>query len=84
MLLFIRMKPNLKYIVIIKQKVTEQILKVALNTITWVWTKSLVIDTVTFRGIVNVEKIYCDFFSCDFLSLQKRLMMKILLKFDKK
>jgi hypothetical protein len=24
--------------------------------------------TVTFRGIVNVEKIYCDFSSCDFFS----------------
>jgi hypothetical protein len=47
---------------------TEQILKVTINTITWVWTKSLIIDTVTFRGIVNVEKIYCDFFSCEFFS----------------
>ena len=47
---------------------TEQILKVTINSITWVWTKSLIIDTVTFRGIVNVEKIYCDFFSCDFFS----------------
>ena len=37
-------------------------LKMAINTITWVWTKSLIIHTVTFRGIVNVEKIYCDFF----------------------
>jgi hypothetical protein len=26
----------------------------------------IIIHTVTFRGIVNVEKIYCDFFSCDF------------------
>ena len=69
-LLFIRMKPNLKYIVMIKQKatiyITEKFLKVAINTITWVWTKSLIMHTVTFRGIVNVEKIYCDFFSCDF------------------
>jgi len=48
--------------------VTVNILKVAINTITWVWTKSLIIHTVTFRGIVNVEKIYCDFFSCDFFS----------------
>ena len=51
--------------------ITVKILKVAINTITWVWTKSLIIHTVTFRGIVNVEKIYCDFFSylsCDFLS----------------
>ena len=43
--------------------ITEKNLKVAINTITWVWTKSLIIHTVTFRGIVNVEKIYCDFFS---------------------
>jgi hypothetical protein len=80
MLLFIRMKPNLNYIVMIKQihHITEKNLKVAINTITWVWTKSLIIHTVTFRGIVNVEKIYCDFFpviffscdlfSCDFFS----------------
>ena len=27
----------------------------------------IIIHTVTYRGIVNVEKIYCDFFSCDFL-----------------
>ena len=26
----------------------------------------IIIHTVTFLGIVNVEKIYCDFFSCDF------------------
>ena len=45
--------------------ITENILKVVINTITWVRTKSLIIHTVTFRGIVNVEKIYCDFFSCD-------------------
>jgi hypothetical protein len=37
--------------------ITEKNLKVAINTITWVWTKSLIIHTVTFRGIVNVEKI---------------------------
>ena len=30
--------------------ITEHILKVAVNTITWVWTKSLIIHTVTFRG----------------------------------
>jgi hypothetical protein len=48
--------------------ITEKKLKVAINTITWVWTKSLIIHTVTFRGIANVEKIYCDFFSCDFFS----------------
>jgi hypothetical protein len=53
--------------------IIENILKVAINTITWVWTKSLIIHTVTFRVIVNVEKIYCalfsyDFFSCDFFS----------------
>ena len=60
--------------------ITQLFLKVAMNTITWIWTKSLIIHTVTFRGIVNVEKIYCHFFpmtfscyffsylSCDFLS----------------
>ena len=46
--------------------ITECFLKVAINTITWVWTTSLIIHTVNFRGILNVEKIYCDFFSCDF------------------
>ena len=48
--------------------ITENKLKVAINTIIWVWTKSLIIHTVTFRGIVNVEKIYCDFLSRDFFS----------------
>jgi hypothetical protein len=48
--------------------INDIFMKVAINTISWVWTKSLIIHTVTFRGIVNVEKIYCDFFSCDFLS----------------
>jgi hypothetical protein len=28
----------------------------------------IIIHTLTFRGIVNVEKIYCDFFSCYFFS----------------
>ena len=54
----------------IKQKATISP-KMAINTITWVWKKSLILHTVTFRGIVNVKKIYCDFFSylsCDFLS----------------
>ena len=50
----------------IKQKATisAKKMKVAINTITWVWTKSLIIHTVTFWGIVNVENIhvYCDFF----------------------
>ena len=46
--------------------ITEFFLKVAINTITWVWTKSLIIHTVTFRGIVNVEKIYCDIFPVTF------------------
>jgi hypothetical protein len=46
-----------------RHHISENILKVAINTITWVWTKF-----VTFRSIVNVEKIYCDFFSCDFFS----------------
>jgi hypothetical protein len=40
--------------------ITENNLKVAINTITWVWTKSLIIHTVIFLGRVNVEKIYCD------------------------
>jgi hypothetical protein len=31
--------------------ITEKKLKVAINTIIWVWTKSLIIHTVTFRGI---------------------------------
>jgi hypothetical protein len=48
--------------------INDIFMKVAINTISWVWTKSLIIHTVTFRGIVNVEKIYCDFFSCDFFS----------------
>ena len=48
--------------------IIEKKVKVAINTITWVWTKSLILHTVTFRGIVNVKKIYCDFFSCDFFS----------------
>ena len=47
---------------------TEHFLKVVMKTITWLWTKSLIIHTVTFRGIVNVENIYCEFFSCDFFS----------------
>ena len=46
--------------------INDIFMKVAINTISWVWKKSLIIHTVTFRGIVNVEKIYCDFFSCDF------------------
>ena len=50
--------------------ITENNLKVSINTITWLRTKSLIIHTVTLRGIVNVENIYmlyCDLFSCDFL-----------------
>jgi hypothetical protein len=38
--------------------ITENILKVPINTIAWVWTKSLIMHTVTFRRIVNVEEIY--------------------------
>jgi hypothetical protein len=49
-----------------RHHITEHILKLAINTITWVWTKSLIIHTVTFRSIVNVEKIYCDFFVVTF------------------
>jgi hypothetical protein len=36
--------------------ITEKKNESAINTITWVWTKSLIIHTVTFRGIVNVGK----------------------------
>jgi hypothetical protein len=43
--------------------ITENNLKMAINTIAWLWTKSLIMHTVTFRGIVNVENISCDFFS---------------------
>ena len=49
-----------------RHHITENILKVAINTITWVWTKSLIIHTVTFRSVVNVEKIYCDLFVVTF------------------
>jgi hypothetical protein len=42
---------------------TEHFLKVVMKTITWLWTNSLIIHTVTLRGIVNVENIYCDIFS---------------------
>jgi hypothetical protein len=42
--------------------ITEMFLKLAINTITWVWTNSLIMHAVTFRGIVNVEKLHCDFF----------------------
>jgi hypothetical protein len=38
--------------------ITEKKLKVAINTITWVWTKSLIIHTVTFRGIANLCIVY--------------------------
>ena len=86
MLLFIRMKPNLKYIGMIKQKATCDIpnlfLKVTINTITWIWTKSLIIHTVTFRGTVNVEKIYCHFFSCDFFSTDATHTYDIILNTD--
>ena len=37
--------------------ITVKILKVAINTITWVWTKSLIMHTVTFRGIVYGKNI---------------------------
>jgi hypothetical protein len=50
-----------------KQKTHKQIKKKQSKTsITKTKQKSLY--TLTFRGIVNVEKIYCDFFSCDFFS----------------
>ena len=38
--------------------------------------------TVTFRGIVNVEKIYCDFFSCEFLSIDATHTYDIILNTD--
>jgi hypothetical protein len=48
--------------------ITENNLKVAINTITWVWIKSLIIHTVTFRSIVNVEKCIVTFFPVTFFS----------------
>ena len=56
--------------------ITENVWKVAIKTITWLWTKSFIIHTVTFRGIVNVEKYLVTFFRrqvsfgsfCTFLS----------------
>jgi hypothetical protein len=48
--------------------ITEKKLKVAINTITWVWIKSLIIHTVTFRSIVNVEKCIVTFFPVTFFS----------------
>ena len=40
------------------------------------------IHTLTFRGIVNVEKIYCDFFSCDFFSTDATHTYDIILNTD--
>ena len=54
-----------------RHHISENILKVAINTITWVWTKF-----VTFRSIVNVEKIYCDFFSCDFFFYRRNTYLR--------
>ena len=42
----------------------------------------IIIHTVTFRGIVNVEKIYCDSFSCDFFSTDATHTCDIILNTD--
>jgi hypothetical protein len=42
----------------------------------------IIIHTVTFRGIVNVEKIYCDFFSCDIFSTDATHTYDIILNTD--
>jgi hypothetical protein len=42
----------------------------------------MIIHTVTFQGIVNVEKIYCDFFSCDFFSTDATHTYDIILNTD--
>ena len=42
----------------------------------------IIIHTLTFRGIVNVEKNYCDFFSCDFLSTDATHTYGIILNTD--
>ena len=42
----------------------------------------IIIHTVTFRGIVNVEKIYCNFFSCDFFSADATHTYDIILNTD--
>ena len=38
--------------------------------------------TLTFRGIVNVENIYYDFFSCDFFSTDATHTYDIILNTD--
>ena len=42
----------------------------------------IIMHTVTFRSIVNVEKIYCDFFSCDFFSIDATHTYDIILNTD--
>jgi hypothetical protein len=42
----------------------------------------IIIHSVTFRGIVNLEKIYCDFFSCDFFSTDATHTYDIILNTD--
>ena len=42
----------------------------------------IIIHTVTYRGIVNVEKIYCDFLSCDFFSTDATHIYDIILNTD--
>jgi hypothetical protein len=71
MLLFIRMKPNLKYIVMKTEShhITEKKIEsgdkhhnlgMDSHSLYILWLSG---------GIVNVEKIYCDYFSCDFFFL---------------
>ena len=42
----------------------------------------IIIHTLTFRGIVNVDNIYCDFFSCDFFSTDSTHTYNIILNTD--
>ena len=42
----------------------------------------MIIHTVTFQGIVNVDNIYCDVFSCDFFSTDATHTHDIILNTD--
>ena len=42
----------------------------------------IILHTVTFQGIVNVEKIYCDFFSVNFFSTDATHTYDIILNTD--
>ena len=42
----------------------------------------IIMHTLTFGGIVNVEKNYCDFFSCDFFSTDATHTYDIILNTD--